>query len=82
MSASQSEKQSVDEDEAGEGGRRQIRKGVLLCRLHSAGEEEVLRCLMGDFCSLFAWKVILQAGQMDNHLERMLMVRERETQFK
>lgn len=53
-----------------------------MLRLHSAGEEEVLRCLMGDFCSLFAWKVILQAGQMDNHLERMLMVRERETQFK
>ena len=51
----------------------------VMLRLHSAGEEEVLRCLMGDFCSLFAWKVILQASQMDNHLERMLMVRERDS---
>ena len=45
-----------------------------MLRLYSAGDEEVSKCLMGELNSGFAYKVIPQDDQMDNILERMLIV--------
>ena len=48
---------------------------LFMLRHYSAGDEGS-KCLMGELDSWFAYKVILQGGQMDSNMETMLLVRD------